>query len=117
MKYTMDEVQRGVAAYVDNEFMPHLNENPLKKVLIGAAISIAIKRYSAMVPLLSENAFVKALNVFDSDGHVDVETLLGAVKQQMPKDGVPVDIPSIGTIRLHDADADKLMQYISQAAK
>lgn len=115
MTYTMDQVTKGVAAYLDNEFMPMLEESSIKKVLIGAAISIAISRYAAMVEVAKENEFVKALNVFDDNGNVDVDTIIPAIKQNMPKDGVKVNVPSMGVLTLKEPDVDKLKQYIQSA--
>lgn len=117
MNYSIEQIKRGVAAYLDNEFMPMFDEGSIKKVIAGAAISLAITRYSAMADLLLDNQFVKALGVVDENRNVDVDTLAVALKQNMPKDGVKVDVPSMGAVRLKGDDIDKLKQYIAQTAK
>ena len=117
MNYTMEQVKQGIAAYIDNEFMPEVKEGSIKKVLIGAGIGIAIQRYSAIVDLYRENEFVKALGIFDSNGSIDVDTALAAIKQNIPTDGVKIEIPTMGLLTLTAEDADKLKTYISQTAK
>lgn len=112
--YSVEQIQKGIAAYLDAEFMPMLDEGSMKKVLVGAAISLAISKYTSLIPVVQAHPFVKSLDVFDSEGNVDVETLADALKANMPPTGVEVEIPMLGKIRLKSADADKLVEYISK---
>lgn len=113
--YSVEQIQKGIASYLDTEFMPMLDEGSFKKVLVGAAISLAINKYTSLIPVLQENPFVKSLDVIDSEGNVDVDTLAAAIKENMPTTGVEVEIPTLGKIRLKSADADKLVEHISKA--
>lgn len=112
--YSVEQIQKGVAAYLDAEFMPMLDENSFKKVIVGAAISLAINKYTSLIPVIQQNPFVASLDVIDSEGNVDVETLAEAIKENMPPTGVETEIPMLGKIRLKSADADKLVEYISK---
>lgn len=112
---SMQSVQRGVAAYLDNEFMPAFPEKGIQRILVGAAASLAIKRYSDLVEVYKEQPFVKSLGIFDENGDVDIDTLAGAVKGQMGKDGFSVDIPALGTLTFKTMDVDKLCDYIHKA--
>lgn len=115
MNYTTEQIKTGVAAYLDHEFMPQLGEgNTVKKVLFGAAISVAIARYTNLAEAMKQHPFVQALGVVDENGSIDVDTFGAALKQNVPKDGVKVDIPTMGTMTLDGTDVDKLLTYIKQ---
>lgn len=109
--YSVDQITKGVAAFLDAEVMP-LIESDWKKVLVGAGISIAISKYSAMLPALGENKVVKDLELIDKDGKFDLDTLAAAVKGQVPKDGFTVDVPMVGALRFKAEDIDKLYSAI-----
>lgn len=111
MKYSIDQIKKGVAAYLDTEMMP-LIDNGFKRVMVGAAASIAITKYADLIPALRENKYVAALEVIDEDNNVDVETLYQAVQGQMPTDGFTVDIPVVGTMRFKPMDIEKLYKTI-----
>lgn len=116
MKYSMDQIKKGVATYLDAEFMPLIDDG-FKRVMVGAAMSIAISKYANMVPTLNQNKFVKTLDIIDENsGDVDLDTLYNAIQQQMPKDGFTVDIPIVGTTRFKTGDIEKLYKTI-QATK
>lgn len=112
MTYSVDQIKRGVASYLDAEFMPLIDDS-LKRVLIGAGISIVISKYADFVPSLGENKYIKALGVIDDSGNVDVDTLYTAIKGQMPEDGVKVEVPVVGEMRFVTSDVEKLYQHIT----
>lgn len=109
--YTVNQITKGVGAYLDTELMPMIDEG-WKRVMVGAGLSIAISKYANMIPLLAENKYVQQLELFDENGNVDLDTLYTAVQGQMPKDGFTIDIPVVGTTRFKSDDVEKLYSII-----
>lgn len=110
-KYTVDQITKGVGAYLDAEMLP-LIQSDFKRVMVGAGISIAISKYAQYIPLLAEHQYLKPLEIIDSDGNVDLETLYTAIQGQMPKDGFTIDIPVVGAMRFKTGDIEKLYNTI-----
>lgn len=108
------QLQKGVAAYLDAEVMPHIDASSWQKVAIGTAMSLAIHRADRYIPILQENSFVKNLGLIDENGAVDVAALVPEIKKNLPKEGMKIDLPMVGSITLHEADVDKLYKYIKQ---
>lgn len=111
MTYTIEQLKKGLAAYLDAEFMPLIDDG-FKRVMVGAGISIAISKYANIIPVLNENKFVKSLELIDSEGNVDLDTIVAAVQSQMPADGVSVDVPMVGAMRFKKEDVEKLYRTI-----
>lgn len=109
---TFDQIERGVAAYLDNELMPMIPEQGFQKIIAGTAISLMIKKTSGKFEMFRENQFVKMMGVIDESGNVDVETLKDELKKQVPDAGVKVEVPMIGMLTFHKTDVDKLYSYI-----
>lgn len=109
---SIDKIEKGVANYLDGELMPQLQSNSLEKVLIGTAASLAIRRSGTIVAGYKDNKMVQMLGIMDSNGNVDVDVLADELKKNIPKEGVKVDIPIIGTMTFHKDDVDKLYEYI-----
>lgn len=111
------QVQRGIAAYMDNEVMPLIDDSSWKKVMVGTAISLGIKRADAYLPLLQANPIIKTLDLVDEEGAIDVDTLAPEIKNNISQDGMKIDIPVLGTMTFRPGDVDKLLQYIKRAGQ
>ena len=109
---TIENIQRGVAAYLDNEMMPQFPVNGIEKVLAGTAMSLAIRRSGVIMGSLKDNKSVQMLGIMDTEGKVDVDVLAEELKRNIPVDGVKIDVPFIGVLTFHKADVDKVKDYI-----
>lgn len=109
---TIAQIQKGVAAYLDNEVMPQLPSNGFEKVLAGTAMSLAIRKSGAIIEGYKDNKAVQMLGIMDETGNVDVDVLMEELKKNIPIDGVRVDIPLIGGLTFHKDDVDKFRGYI-----
>lgn len=109
---SIDKIEQGLANYLDAELMPQFKGNSVEKVLVGTAASLAIRRSGAIIEGYKDNKFVKMLGLMDDKGNVDMDILVDEVKKNIPKDGVKVEIPVIGTLTFHKEDVDKLYDYI-----
>lgn len=114
-KTPFGQVQKGVAAYLDNELMPLIDDSSWKKVMVGTALSLGIKRADAYLPILQNNQFVKMLDILDEEGNVDVDVLAPEIKKNMSADGMKVELPVLGTVTFKSGDVDKVLQYIKRA--
>jgi len=108
-----DQIERGLAAYLDAEFMPKVHTDSLRQFAIGTAASVAVKRAGVAVEALKTNKALNALGVIDSDGMVDIELLAEEAKKNIPPDGVKVPIPMIGDITIRQTDVDLLYRCIN----
>lgn len=109
------KVQKGITSYLDNEVMPAFQEDGWKRVVVGAAIALAIRKSENYIPLLQQNQMISALGVMDESGAIDVETLVPVIKEQLDKQPLTIDIPMLSKLTFKSADVDKLHNYIKSA--
>lgn len=109
---TVEQIQKGVASYLDAELMPNLHQEGLQKVLAGTAIGLAIKRSGSMIHGFTESPFIKMLGIVDEEGNIDIDVLKDELKENITEKGFNVDIPMLGTMTFHKEDVDKLHKHI-----
>lgn len=110
-----NQIQKGVANYLDAEVMPAFKDEGWKRVAAGAAVALAIQRSEKFLPLVMENQFVKAMELADEQGNIDVETLVPLVKEQLEKEAMTITVPMLGNMTFRPDDVDKLYNYIRTA--
>lgn len=111
MNYTVDQVMTGIINYADSEIMGKLPTSG--KWIMGTAIGLATTKTNNIVDALRENAIAKMLGIIDDNGNVDVDALIGAMRQAADKYGkVSFDIPMIGTMTFSASDVDRLRTFI-----
>lgn len=113
---TIKEIETGVGSYLDNELMPMLGDGGLQKVLIGAGISMLLHKNMNKLSNLQSNPLIAAMEIFDQDGNVDIDSIQTEISAQMPAEGVKIDVPLVGTLTFKKEDISKLHQYIMNAA-
>lgn len=111
---SVDKIEKGLAGYLDAELIPQFQNNPMEKMLVGTAASLAIRKSGNIISSYKDNKIVKMLGIMDANGNVDVDTLAEELKKNMPKEGVKVEVPVIGVMTFHKEDVDKLHKYISE---
>ena len=113
---SIERVEKGIANYMDTELMTKLPANGWERVVIGAAIGIAVKRSERVVNALRDNAIARALGVLTEDGSVDVDVLKDAAMEQVKKQGFAEigGIPIIKKITFRAEDVEKLYQCIME---
>lgn len=112
---TVQQIQSGLAAYLDAEMMPKLPANGVQRVITGAAMGLLIKRSGAIIQEYSQHPFVKMLGITDENGNWDLDTLKTEVKKQIDSNGVDIDIPMIGVMTFHQSDIDRISSFIKSA--
>lgn len=112
---TVQQIQSGLAAYLDAEMMPKLPANGVQRVITGAAMGLLIKRSGAIIQEYSQHPFVKMLGITDENGNWDLDSLKTEVKKQIDGNGFDIEVPMLGVMTFHQADVDKLVTYIKSA--
>ena len=92
--------------------MPQLKGNGIEKVIVGTTASLLIRKTGTIIEGYKDNKLVKMLGIIDDNGAVDVDTLVEEVKKNIPKEGIKVEVPILGTLTFHKDDVDKLYNYI-----
>lgn len=111
---TISQIQRGFAAFVDNEVAPVFN-GWQKAVLAGAAALLAANLPN-LVKVYGSHPFVAALGVYDANsGSVNIDALYNAIVPKLGAEKIPLTIPKIGTIKMGQTEIDALMRYIKEA--
>lgn len=110
---SVNQVQAGLAAFIDNEIEPKISG--VGKWLVGAAAAAYIAELPQVLQKLSTNPYMAALNVASPDGSVDVEKLFKYLRPAAQKAPATLDIPLIGRLTLSAADVEALYSYIMRA--
>lgn len=112
MKYSADQVVNGIINYADNEIMAKLPTSG--KWIVGTAIGLASNKATHMIDSLKDNMVVKALDVIDDDGMIDVDALISAMRSSADRYGkLTVEVPMIGRLSFTASDVDSLRSYIN----
>ena len=110
-----NQIEKGVAAYLDEEVMPQVHLEPWKKAVLGTGASVAIKRVGNVLENIKGNQALSALGVVDQEGNVDIDIVSTEFKKQIPTEGLKVKIPLLGEITFHESDVDMLYRKITGA--
>ena len=112
---SVQQVEKGLAAYIDNEMLPNLPRDGIKGFGVGVAATLLIKRGGGIIQQLASNKIVQQMGLVAPDGSVDLDAVQEACVVNMPNTGVPVALPFGMTIRIKPADIDKICDYIRRA--
>lgn len=111
----IQQIERGLARWLDAELVPQLPQEGWKKVIVATAISLMIKRSGAMINSLLMNPVVSALGIVDEAGDVDIDIVATELKKNVPDTGMKLHLPMIGELVLRKNDVDSLYAYIKEA--
>lgn len=110
---SMDKVKRGLARYLDEEFTNKMNG--WQKWVFGVGSAMFLENFTSVAQKAKENPVVKALGLIDDSNNVAVERIHQQLRVQAQKGSITFEIPMLGSITLHEADVEKLYNYIMQA--
>ena len=77
---TMDQIKRGAARYVDEEFTAKLSG--WQRWAVGAGADMALENLEVSMSGLQENHAVRAMGVLDEAGNVDLDRVYTSLKKQ-----------------------------------
>lgn len=115
--YSVEQIETGIAKYIDVELLPSLPRDGLKGFGVGVAAALMVKRGGNALRELLQNKVLQAMQITSPDGMVDVDVLCDVCKQNIPSTGLPVALPMGLAIRLRAEDVDSIHQYIKEAGQ
>lgn len=108
----MDQVQRGLANFIDRELMPSLTG--WDKVLVGGGAGLL----SAKLPqIVAQFPVVTTLGLYDAaSNQVDIDALHNAIVPHISTEALPLTVPLVGiTVKIGRQEIDALYRYIKEA--
>lgn len=112
---TIDKVKRGIINYADAEILSRI-PGGLKKVMIGAGLTLYINNLEQIVMEQKDTALVAGLGIFQTDGAIDIDRIADAIKNYVPSEGMPISIDLLGiNMTLHKSDIDNIRYHINNA--
>lgn len=113
---SIDNIERGLARYIDTDILPNLPRDGIKGVGIGIAASLLVKRGGNILREYAKNPLLQQLGLVTPDGAVDLEALREAALDNVPAQGVSVDLPLGITLRMNANDVESLYNAIRKEA-
>ena len=110
---TIDQIKRGAARYVDEEFTAKLSG--WQRWAVGAGAAMALENLEVSMSGLLENHAVRAMGVLDEAGNVDLDLVYTSLKKQAQKGPVTFQMPLLGAVTINEQDVDRLYTCILQA--
>lgn len=111
MKVKFESVVDGINRYLDNEIYKNLSD--LQEFAARLVVGRINQNADSIKQVLMANGFVKTMCIIDSDGMVDIDSILQEVRREVERKGnIQVDVPLIGKITFCPADVDVLREQI-----
>ena len=110
---TIDQIKRGAARYVDEEFTAKLSG--WQRWAVGAGAAMALENLEVSMSNLQKSPAVRAMGVLDEVGNVDLDRVYEAFKKQAQKGPVTFQAPLLGAVTINEQDVDKIYTCILQA--
>lgn len=109
MKVTIEQVQTGLALYIDNELAPHFDG--WKKWVFPAVAALYIDNLVNVIDTLP----ISAIGLKVEDGRIDIDKVYREMKKQAEKSSMTITIPKLNdTFTFDGKDLDKLYDYITK---
>ena len=113
-----NQIKRGIAAFVDNEIMPHIPGGGLKKVAAGTVVALFLDNLDKTLTS-ADSPYIGLLGIKNEGGEFDVCKIGEKIKASMTDEGAHVDINvlgfNFGSMTFHRSDVDTLVRYITNA--
>lgn len=106
------QIKNGVSRYVDSEILPGMVDAGYKKIIFATGVSILLNRIDIALDKLKENPILKALDIFDKNGNVDIDIIAKELRKNIPQSGLRVELPFIGELVFYESDIEVIHNYI-----
>lgn len=124
MRVSRNQIVNGLAAYIQQEIMPKMDDDRALKILFSVAVN-AIKANDKLIDKYLDNDIVRALTDDDGSGNYDIERLMDWIRTSVEEYGAfPVIVPPIPlvspreiTLRLGPSDIIAIQRQIENAAE
>lgn len=108
---SVSQIQNGVMAYLEKEFLPVLSG--WKKPVVATAIALYAKNAPQILDNFFGKKYVSVLGLY-KDGLIDLDQIYAAFVENM-NGSISVEIPAVGTVQLSRQNIDDLYASIKGA--
>ena len=109
---SIESVERGLARYIDEVFLPSFPREGMKGFAVGVAASLMVKRGGNLLRAYAKAPILQQLGLVSPDGGVDMEAVREAVLGNLPAGGLPVELPMGILLRVKAEDVEAMCQAI-----
>lgn len=111
---TIPQIQRGFAAFVDNEVAVAFSD--WRKAVVAGAAGLLAANLPNLVKVYGNHPLVAAMGVYDANsGMLNIDALYDAFVPKLGAEKIPLTIPKVGTIKMGQPEIDTLIRYIKEA--
>lgn len=110
---SVNQVQSGLTRFMDAEIVSKMSG--WQKWVFGVGMGLTMNKTADIVEVLKGNPLIAMLGVITQDNQIDLDALYREFKRQAAQGPATIEIPGIPAITLHEADVDKIYQYITQS--
>lgn len=111
---TIEQVQKGMVAFIDREVVPSLSI--VEKVAVGGGVGLVAAKLPEILNLYVDHKAVSVLNLYDREHReIDLDAVYNAIKPYVGADPIPVSVPFIGLkLKFTQREIDALYRYIKE---
>lgn len=111
---TYEKVVRGLVNYIENNMYSTMTD--WQEIAARVAVARMQRKADGLKTALQNNWFLKEIDVFDSNGDVDVDGLIKDIREQIAVKGkLSIEFPFFGKFTFGPSDVDVLHRYILEA--
>jgi hypothetical protein len=114
---SIESIERGLAKYIDTQIMPAIKTDGIKGFGIGVAASLLVKRGGNLLRTYAQNPMLQQMGLVTADGAVDLDALRDAAKENIPAQGMAIDLPAGISLRITSTDVDDMYRTIREEAR
>lgn len=114
---SIENVERGVARFIDEAFLPSFQKDGAKGFALGVAASLLVKRGGVILREYAKSPLLQQMGIITATGSVDIDALRDALTANMPQAGLEVDLPLGMRIRVSTNDIETLYRMIREEAR
>lgn len=112
---SLDQIQKGLTAYIDNEIAHKLSG--IQRLIVSGGGGILASRLPALLQAPSVRSMLDTVSLMNESGSIDAEVLYTEFKRALQQSGpITIDIPMPFqpplSMVINDKDIDDLYQYI-----
>lgn len=113
---SIESVERGLARYIDEAFLPAFQKDSAKGFAMGMAASLLVKRGGSLLKVYAKNTLLQQMGIVTQDGAVDLDVIRDAAMSNVPASGVAVDLPMGLSLRIKPDDVTAIYNAIMREA-
>lgn len=109
-------VERGMARYIDEVFLPSFQRDGVKGFAVGVAASLLVKRGGRVLREYAQAPLLQQMGIVTADGSVDLDALRDAIVANVPKSGLAIELPMGIVLRINADDVSTMYSLIRKEA-